>query len=44
MGQLPSLVALALALGLQAPTVEPGWTSLFNGKDFTGWRISVPGT
>ncbi len=21
---------------------EAGWTSLFNGKDFTGWRISKP--
>jgi hypothetical protein len=21
-------------------TVEPGWTSLFNGKDFTDWKIS----
>ena len=26
----------------QAPAVEPGWTSLFNGKDFTGWKISRP--
>ncbi len=21
---------------------EPGWTSLFNGKDFTGWKIGGP--
>jgi hypothetical protein len=32
------------AVFLQAPTVEPGFTSLFNGKDFTGWRISNPGS
>ena len=25
-----------------AQTVEPGFTSLFNGKDFTGWKISGP--
>ena len=24
----------------QAPVAEPGWTSLFNGTDFTGWKIS----
>ena len=26
----------------QAPAVEPGWTPLFNGKDFTGWKVSNP--
>ena len=32
---------LLLALFLQAtPKVEPGFTSLFNGKDFTGWKLS----
>ena len=32
---------LLLALALQAqPAVEPGFTSLFNGKDFTGWKLS----
>jgi hypothetical protein len=32
---------LLLALVLQAkPAVEPGFTSLFNGKDFTGWKLS----
>ena len=33
------LVALLLlSLGLQsAPAVEPGFVSLFNGKDFAGW-------
>jgi hypothetical protein len=24
------------------PKVEPGFTSLFNGKDFTGWKLSNP--
>jgi hypothetical protein len=33
---------LLLAFFLQAPKVEPGFTSLFNGKDFTGWKISNP--
>jgi hypothetical protein len=38
------LVPLMLAAALQttAPAVEPGFTSLFNGKDFTGWKISGP--
>jgi hypothetical protein len=36
------LSALLLAWLLQAPTIEPGWTSLFNGTDFTGWKISKP--
>lgn len=26
----------------QAAAKEAGWTSLFNGKDFTGWKISDP--
>jgi enterochelin esterase-like enzyme len=25
---------------LQQGPVEPGWTELFNGKDFTGWKVS----
>jgi Domain of Unknown Function (DUF1080) len=38
------LLPLVLAAGLQsaAPAVEPGFTSLFNGKDFTGWKIGGP--
>ena len=38
------LLPLMVAAGLQipAPAVEPGFTSLFNGKDFTGWKISGP--
>ncbi|MGH9373085.1 MAG: 3-keto-disaccharide hydrolase [Vicinamibacterales bacterium] len=31
-----------LAFVLQTPAAEPGFTSLFNGKDFTGWKISNP--
>ena len=34
---------LLLALVFQAkPTVEAGFTSLFNGKDFTDWKLSNP--
>jgi hypothetical protein len=33
---------LAAALQVAAPAVEPGFTSLFNGKDFTGWTIAGP--
>jgi enterochelin esterase-like enzyme len=33
---LPLLVAAALQQG----PIEPGWTELFNGKDFTGWKVS----
>jgi len=38
------LVPLMLAAGLQiaAPAVEPGFTRLFNGTDFTGWKIAGP--
>jgi hypothetical protein len=44
MDVISRLLPLALAAGLQvaAPAVEPGFTSLFNGKDFTGWKISGP--
>jgi 3-keto-disaccharide hydrolase len=33
---------LLVAVLLQAPATEPGWTSLFNGRDFTGWKLSKP--
>jgi hypothetical protein len=33
---------LLVALTFQAAPPEPGWTSLFNGKDFTGWKLSNP--
>jgi len=44
MGLITRFAPLVLAAGLQtaAPTVEPGFTSLFNGKDFTGWKIAGP--
>jgi hypothetical protein len=35
----PLLLAFVL---LQAPKTEPGFTSLFNGKDFTGWKLVTP--
>lgn len=31
------LAALTFALGVNAADVEPGFTSLFNGKDLAGW-------
>lgn len=37
---LPLLVATALQA--TAPVAEPGFTSLFNGKDLTGWTIAGP--
>ena len=33
---------LVLAALVQAPQPEAGFTSLFNGKDFSGWRIANP--
>jgi hypothetical protein len=33
---------LLLAFAIQTPPTEPGFTSLFNGKDFTGWKLSNP--
>jgi Domain of Unknown Function (DUF1080) len=36
------LLPVLLAFALQQKPVEPGFTSLFNGKDFTGWRVSKP--
>jgi hypothetical protein len=41
------LMALLLNLPPAAPVaapVEKGFTSLFNGKDFTGWKMSRPET
>jgi len=47
-----SVVALIVSVSLQVPAAqapparpsaaEPGWTSLFNGTDFTGWKLSKP--
>jgi hypothetical protein len=36
------IAPLLLAVLFQVPPAEPGWTSLFNGKDFTGWKLSKP--
>jgi hypothetical protein len=47
--QCLTLTALLFAFLLPPPQTpapatktEPGWTSLFNGKDFTGWKLSRP--
>ena len=37
-----SPLLLAFFFQAQAPKVEPGFTSLFNGKDFTGWKVQEP--
>jgi hypothetical protein len=52
LSQFVCLAALAIAVFFQAPAgqkaaapdsaVEAGWTPLFNGRDFTGWRLSKP--
>jgi len=40
---LKPLCVLLLAGAMQtAPAVDAGFTSLFNGKDFTGWKLSNP--
>jgi hypothetical protein len=39
--QWMSMVLLALTVAIQGKTtVEPGFTSLFNGTDLTGWRVA----
>ncbi|MGN7890101.1 3-keto-disaccharide hydrolase [Dyadobacter sp. 22481] len=35
-----SAVLLSIALGISAHA-QDGWISLFNGKDFTGWKIGA---
>ena len=41
MNTLFRFAPVLLAFAMQAaPAVEPGFTSLFNGKDFTGWKLS----
>jgi hypothetical protein len=43
MSNLIRFSPLLLALVLQSPpAAEPGFTALFNGKDFTGWKLSNP--
>jgi enterochelin esterase family protein len=34
------LLPFLIAAFLQQGALEPGWTELFNGKDFTGWKVS----
>jgi hypothetical protein len=36
------LVALLVTGRMGQPPVEAGWTSLFNGRDLTGWKVSKP--
>jgi len=35
-------IAVLGSVGLAAQTVETGFTSIFNGRDFTGWMIAGP--
>lgn len=42
MTTLLRVVPLLFALTLQSAPQEAGWTSLFNGKDFSGWKLSNP--
>ena len=37
-----SIAALALTASLHAADLEAGFTSLFDGKTFTGWKIAEP--
>jgi hypothetical protein len=37
-----SRLACVIVFALQSATVEPGFTSLFNGKDFADWKVSGP--
>jgi hypothetical protein len=39
---LLALAAVAGILQAASPATEPGFTGLFNGKDFTGWKIAGP--
>jgi hypothetical protein len=40
MTTLLRLAPLAVAAFLQTGTTEPGFTQLFNGKDWTGWKVA----
>lgn len=37
------MIASGAAVAGETPEAEDGWISLFNGKDFTGWKISENG-
>ena len=39
-----AVAPLALAAFMQAPQDEAGFTRLFNGKDFTGWKLANAGS
>src|SRR5262245_57559039 len=36
------IAPLLLAAFMQSSATEPGFTQLFNGKDFTGWKLANP--
>ena len=42
--QFPCVLLFAFAAFFQpkTPALEPGFTSLFNGKDLTGWKVGGP--
>ena len=40
MNIITRMLPLLIAAALQQGPIEPGWTELFNGKDFTGWKVS----
>src|SRR5437879_1069447 len=37
---MKKLAILSLLVLAQLSAAEKGWTSLFNGKDFTGWKVN----
>src|SRR5690606_3180248 len=39
---LAALAIVPVTAVQNQPAVEPGFTSLFNGADFTGWRVANP--
>ncbi len=43
---LPLLLLCALSTGLAQSSADNGWTSMFNGKDLSGWKSNeeTPGT
>lgn len=42
MSAVTRVMLLLLATGQISPSLEPGFTSLFNGRDLTGWKIGGP--
>jgi hypothetical protein len=37
-------IPIVVAFALSSQTPEPGFTSLWNGKDFTDWKVANPST